>query len=151
MKRILSTIAFGLLFSGLMINLANAQDGDDKAAIQQVIESAYVKGIHIDGDPEAIRQGFHPEFTMFINRDNKITKVKIEDWIQRIIEGKKKNPNPAPKNVTSKFSLVDYTGNAAVARIELYKDGKHNFTDYMALYKFSDGWKIVAKIFQSHR
>jgi len=32
-----------------------------------------------------------------------------------------------------------------VARVELFKEGKHLFTDYMSLYRFQEGWKIVAK------
>ena len=43
---------------------------------------------------------------------------------------------------------MDVTGKAAVARVELFRDGKHVFTDYLSLYQFADGWKIVAKIFQ---
>jgi ketosteroid isomerase-like protein len=39
---------------------------------------------------------------------------------------------------------------AAVARVEVHRDGKHIFTDYLSLYRFADGWKIVGKIFQSH-
>ena len=39
---------------------------------------------------------------------------------------------------------------AAVVRLELYRDGKHTFTDYLSLYRFADGWKIVSKIFHVH-
>jgi len=46
--------------------------------------------------------------------------------------------------------MVNVTGNAAVARVEIYRDGKHAFTDYLSLYKFPDGWLIVGKIFQAH-
>ena len=44
---------------------------------------------------------------------------------------------------------MDVTGKSAVARVEIHRDGKHVFTDYLSLYQFADGWKIVAKIFQS--
>jgi hypothetical protein len=47
------------------------------------------------------------------------------------------------------FPLVDITNNEAVARVEVHRDGKHIFTDYLSLYSFADGWKIVGKIFQS--
>ena len=36
---------------------------------------------------------------------------------------------------------------AAVAKFELYREGEHIFTDYMTLYQFPDGWKIVGKIY----
>ncbi len=43
--------------------------------------------------------------------------------------------------------MIDITGTAAVVRLELFRDGVHVFTDYLSLYKFSEGWKIVSKIF----
>jgi hypothetical protein len=46
--------------------------------------------------------------------------------------------------------FVDVTGNAAIAKIEVFKDSRHVYTDYMSLYKFKDGWKIVNKIYQKH-
>ena len=60
--------------------------------------------------------------------------------------------NPDLKNVktTHNCALIDVTENAAVAKIEVYKDGKHVYTDYMSLYKFEEGWKIVNKIFATH-
>lgn len=48
------------------------------------------------------------------------------------------------------FTQVDVTGDAAVVRLELHRDGKHTFTDYLSLYRFPEGWKIVSKTFQSH-
>ncbi|HET8648387.1 MAG TPA: nuclear transport factor 2 family protein [Vicinamibacteria bacterium] len=48
------------------------------------------------------------------------------------------------------FTRIDVTGNAAVAQVQLHRNGKHTFTDFLSLYRFPDGWKIVGKIFHSH-
>ena len=32
----------------------------------------------------------------------------------------------------------------------VFRDGKHVFSDYLSLYKFEDGWKIIGKIFYRH-
>ena len=53
--------------------------------------------------------------------------------------------------LTYDLPLIDVEGEAAVARIELFRGGKHLFTDYQLLYKFDDGWKIVSKVYHSHR
>jgi hypothetical protein len=37
------------------------------------------------------------------------------------------------------------TGNAAMAKIELYQEEKKLFNDYLQLYKFKEGWSIVRK------
>ena len=123
----------------------------EKAAIQKVIENAYVKGIHINKDIDAIKKGFHPEFNMLILRDDKIIKFPINKWIESIKQRKEKEPEQPEVTITYKFPLIDVTGNAAVAKIEIYKDSKHIYSDYMSLYKFEDGWKIVNKIYYSHK
>jgi putative lumazine-binding protein len=35
-------------------------------------------------------------------------------------------------------------------RMLTLRDGTHTFTDYLSLYRFPDGWKIVSKTFQPH-
>lgn len=87
---------------------------------------------------------------MLINADEGLRKLTRNQWIARIEDGNRKNPDrPRPK-IDHEFSLVDVTGDSAVARVELHRDGKHTFTDYLSLYRTSDGWQIVGKIFQRH-
>lgn len=47
--------------------------------------------------------------------------------------------------------MIDITGNAAIAKVELYQEGNKIFTDYLSLYKFKEGWRIVSKICEDHR
>ena len=49
-----------------------------------------------------------------------------------------------------KFLVVDVTGSAASVKLELHQGDKRIFTDYLSLYKFPDGWKIVGKIYYRH-
>jgi hypothetical protein len=49
--------------------------------------------------------------------------------------------------VTHRIPNVSISGAAAVAMVEILFDDKHVFTDYMSLYRFDNGWRIVAKIF----
>lgn len=138
------------ILSGQESPQAPARTDDDVVAVKTVIEEAYVKGIHIDQNVEAIRKGFHPAFTMFAYKDGEITTTSIDEWIASIEEGKKKSPNRPKVDTKCEFVSVEVSGNAAVARLEMYKDGKHVFSDFMSLYKFVDGWKIVAKIYYRH-
>jgi len=156
--RHLSILAAVLVVAALLPGILSGQEtpqapvaeSDDVAAVKTVIEEAYVKGIHIDQNVEAIRKGFHPAFTMFACKDGEISKTSIDEWISSIEEGKKKNPNRPKVDTKCQFVSVEVSGNAAVARLEMYRDGKHVFTDFMSLYKFEDGWKIVAKIYYRH-
>ena len=122
----------------------------EKKAVMNVVEAAYVKGVHAEPSGEAMRQGFHPDFIMFVQDGEKITKVTRDEWITRVEAGIAKSsggPKPAVKH---EFPVVEVTGNAAIVRVELHRDGKHVFTDYISLYKFADGWKIIGKTFYRH-
>jgi hypothetical protein len=74
----------------MLLSVAAVGDESPDAAIIEVVDRAYVQGIHLDAD----------------------------------------------------------TADAAVAKVDLHRNGKHIFTDYIALYRFDDGWKLVGKTFQ---
>lgn len=74
--------------------------------------------------------------------------MTIKEWLTRIGEMKKQNPELWKGKTTYTFTLIDITGCAACAKIEVYKGNTFFSTDYMLLYRFTDGWKIVGKIFQ---
>jgi ketosteroid isomerase-like protein len=136
------------VLAALAAGAAVAADGD-RAAIESVIKAAYVEGVHIKGDPALMRKGFHPDFRMFVLREGALTTLTLDEWAARIEKGARERTGPAPQ-IRAEFPLVDVTKNNAVARVEIHRDGKHIFTDYLSLYRFADGWKIVGKIFQSH-
>jgi Putative lumazine-binding len=143
MKKILSAFVFSILFfQGFVF----AQS--DEEAVKQVVNSAYIEGIQNRGDVAVIRKGFHPSFNMLRLVDNAIVPVAIEDWITTLEKNKAQN-TPLIKT-TGKFINVDITGNAAVVKLELYREEKKVFTDYIALYKFTEGWRIVSKTFHRH-
>ncbi len=129
---------------------AFARNQDEKQAVIKVVEEAYVQGVHAHPDGEAMRQGFHAEFIMFVQEGGKINKVTRDEWITRIAAAQAKGANKPRPEIKAEFPLVEVTGSAAVVKVELYRDGKHTFTDYISLYKFDEGWKIVAKTFYRH-
>ena len=134
-----AVLAFGPTTPGL-----HAQNGHhDAEEIRSVIMSAYIHGLQSNGSRNDIRAGFHPEFVMKVLGEGAVTNVTIEDWIGRLPpEGQ------APdRTITADIPTVDVAGDAAVARVLVHYDGEHVFTDYMSLYRFPEGWRIVAKIF----
>lgn len=149
MKGLHRILAIGML-AGPAAVISLAAPPDDAADVKAVVQSAYVEGVHAKGDATLMRQGFHPDFRMLVLRDGKMSAVTLDEWAGRLDARNKENPNAAKPAIKAEYPVVDVTGNAAVVRVELYRDGKHTFTDYLLLYKLSDGWKIVSKIFQSH-
>ena len=130
----------------LVLAQAPRSGGSEEAAIEKVIAESYVQGIHINRDAEAIKQGFHPDFVMSVYDDGQLVQVTLPQWLGRMSLGEKN-----AHEIDHKFEKIDITGNAAQVRLALFSDGVQIYTDYFGLYKFPDGWKIVNKIFRSHR
>jgi Putative lumazine-binding len=130
---------------------AMAADAEDTAIIA-IVDKAYVHGVHIDNDPELMRAGMHDTFVMFVQSDKGVNQLTRDAWIERLTASKAKDAN-APKPEASKpeiradITVLDRSGKAAVAKVALFRNGKQVFTDYISLYRFEDGWKLVAKTF----
>lgn len=125
---------------------------EDKAAIKQIIQEAYVEGIQNAGSLEAIDKGFHPGFELMgIGKDGyTIWETHIYSWRERVRQKKEAPEASEKKQVTCQFEFIDVTGRAAIAKIYLFRNGEKIFTDYLSLYKFDNGWRIVSKIFNRH-
>ena len=116
-------------------------------AIKGVIENAYIEGIHGSVDEDIVKSGFHEDFTMLVLQDGKMNKVGIDTWLERLWANKVNNPNAPSPETTHQFEFVDVTGHTAAVKLQVFRDGNLFATDYMFLYKFDDGWKIVSKVF----
>lgn len=128
--------------------IAAAQAPSDEEAIRTLVQTAYVDGLQNLGDLEKTRAGFHPDFVLLGLRDGQMTRLPIADWIAS--SEKRKASGQKPPLTTCRFLSVDVTGVAAAVKLELHQNDKRIFTDYLSLYKFADGWKIVGKIFHRH-
>ncbi len=148
MKRItiLTAIAFALSVSVM------AQTPDDKEAIKKVIQAGYVDGLQNFGDTEVTKKCFYPGFfiTNYNPASNQITHTPIYNWIESV-EKTKASGNIPTRKITVEFDMIDVTGYTAMAKIRLIENGSRLlFTDYLLLYKFTEGWKIVQKTYMRH-
>lgn len=141
--------ALGILAGLPLAAVAFGAPGDSDE-VRAVVQSAYVEGVHVKSDPALMRKGFHPDFRMLVLKDGTVQVVTLDEWIGRLEAYTKANPNAPKPEIRAEYPAVNVEGSSAVVRVELYRDGKHVFTDFLSLYKLPDGWKIVGKIFQRH-
>ena len=120
---------------------------NDVDLIKAVIEEAYIQGIHEKQDADLARRGFHDSFQMHVLRDGGVFRVALADWLDRVEELKAQDPELWRQRTTVAYDLVDVAGEAAVAKFKVYKGDAFFSTDYMLLYRFAAGWRIVAKVF----
>jgi len=145
-----------ILFLGLFflcsISLIAQQSVNEEVEIKRVIQKSYIDGLHNKGDVKDIIEGFHPGFNLLGINDNMLTKYPIYSWVESFEKRKATDPAPpsAEKKMDCKYLLIDVTGNSAMAKIQLLRNNELIFTDYLQLYKFDEGWRIVSKIYYRH-
>ncbi len=140
-----------ILMALLIIPALTAHAQTDESAIKKVIEEGYVHGAFNALNPDAMAKTFHEDFAIYSPKGEAISKYPIAEWVAGV--EKRKNSaefNPDENVWDHKFNYVDVTGNSAQVKLELHKDGKHVYTDYLSLSKFDSGWRIVAKVYHKH-
>jgi hypothetical protein len=146
-------IYFFLFASFLFLNLQAQNLEAEKAAVQAVVQNAYIDGLQNEGDSVKINAGFHPDFKLLgIDKGEEMWKYPIKVWKKKQVEKRQKGDLPlkGDKFVTAKYQSIDITGDAAVVKLAYLVGGKKIYTDYLSLYKFGNKWKIVNKIFYKH-
>lgn len=127
-----------------------ASDKNKEESVIKVIEGAYVKGVFTVGDPVAMEEGFHEGFSLKGIRDGELSELAIAKWIEIIKKKKADGQFPPKLKYKFEYPLVEITGTTAMVKIEIFKDDKQIYTDYILLLKFSNGWKITDKIYFRH-
>lgn len=128
-----------------------SQDANiEKEAIKKAIQTGYVEGIQNEGDAKKIDAGIHPDFNLLgVGKGEQMWKLPIDEWKTRQVKKRKSGELPLPedKKVSVEYEFIDITGNAAVAKIKFFVGKEQRYVDYISLYKFESGWKMVNKIF----
>ncbi|RKZ35660.1 MAG: hypothetical protein DRQ49_19085, partial [Gammaproteobacteria bacterium] len=111
MKKVIIFMILSFFFTSLLFSANMGDVEKEKDAVKKTIVEAYVKGIHINRDVEAIKKGFDNEFNMVYLHGDHVHKLPIATWIEKIKKSKVKNPEPSKAKITYKFPMVDVTGN----------------------------------------
>ena len=121
---------------------ARAQSAADEAGVRAAVE-AYLDA-HATGSADRLRRVFHPVANLFFVRDDTLAQRSGAVYLDGF------NGTPAADEAQRRrwISMVDVTGNAAVARVVLDYPTV-TITDYFQLLRVQGEWRIVNKIFTS--
>lgn len=146
---ILSTLIF--LFSQSAFAQKKSRAYDNAAAIEEVIREAYINGVYNTGYILSVTQGFSPDFTAIVFEDKDQSRLEtIEDWVKKTEQNKASGNLPLKGDQEVSFSIVklEISNNIANARVQFMVGGKVQHTDFIGLYKFSTGWKLVNMMYE---
>ena len=152
MKKFLTSLLVVVLIGTLTaFTTYHIKDRIAEDEVTTLIEKAYIHGAFNELNPDAMAKGFHEDFAIFSAKGEALQRYEIEDWVASVKKRKASAEFDPAKNVWQhKFAHVDVTGNSASVKVELSKDSKHIYTDYLSLLKFESGWRIVAKVYMKH-
>ena len=125
-----------------------AEMQDETAAVQNAVVEGYIEGIVLKGDAGLVKKWWHEACEVVVLTEDGLQKIPVSGWVSQL----EQNPGtPFPGiTVTHEFEDVKVTGTAALAVVRVFFDGIQKYTDYLNLYKFGDGWKIVTKTYYTH-
>jgi hypothetical protein len=123
----------------LVCTPALAQDTEEDAVRAAVAH--YLQG-HATGDGAHHEMVFHPESKLFWIRDGQLNQRPSAEYIA----GASGKPADDEADRKRRIVMVDVTGDAAIAKVELdYPSAL--ITDYFSMLKVEGEWKIINKIF----
>lgn len=137
MKRPLIAIAGAVVALSAFVSVQGAREANEREAVEKPLK------MYLSGEPDQLKQAFHPGATMFFARNDSLIAVPIPEYIARVEESRAKGP--PPKRI-ERIAHVDISATTAIARIEL-EYPQQKLTDYMSLVKYGGEWRIVNKIF----
>jgi len=142
MKNVIFVILFSILLSVLLFT--QSSEDAEKESVKEVVQKAF-DAYYNDGDIELIKKYFHPGFNLLtMTRDNSLRYYFRYNIIDRAKQLKDMGRYPPKKRISIKFLSIDVVGNIASVKQDFYRGERHTCTDFLSLYKFKEGWRIVS-------
>jgi len=122
---------------------AHAAPPDPERDAVEATVRLYFQG-HATGNGDFFRRAFHPDaFVFWVDgKTGALTKRSSAEFAG----GASGKPADDEARRVRKILMVDITGNAAIAKVELAYPTMH-FIDYLSLLKLEGKWVIIDKIF----
>lgn len=153
MKRISTTLlCLGLAVSGIASSedilltphmSADYTEMEDYQAICVAI-GMYLKGC-ATGNSEDMKPAFLPQATVYWVEKGELKGGPIQILFDVI------DAMPGAGNQSAVISSINIEKNIAQVRLETDKEGGPRYSDMFQMLKTKDGWKIMSKIYYSHR
>lgn len=141
-----------LFFSLILISFLSQAQQSEEGAVKEAIKKTYADPLYMGGSVEDIKAGLHEGFEMYVYLRGEFSKHSKEQWVQRLeeVRSRPRSSTQVKHKNEYRFAMVDVTGQTAMAKLEILRDGKLNYTDYLTLYKIEGEWKLLSKFFTYH-
>jgi len=123
----------------VLIGIQNTMAQSDDVLIRETLNK-YITG-STGGQPELLKQAFHPDLNLYYVKNNQVATWSGVAYIKDTKQGH-------PTGEIGKILSIDYTNNAAVAKVEIANPKSEvPYIDYFMLLKTDKKWTIIHKMF----
>lgn len=122
----------------VFISFQNSNAQSEDTAIRETLNK-YING-STGGQPKLLKEAFHPNLNLYYVRKDTVRVWSGKAYILDTKEGK-------PTGEAGKILSIDYTNDAAMAKVEIASPGRTPYIDYFMLLKTKGEWTIIHKMF----
>ncbi|WP_299484813.1 nuclear transport factor 2 family protein [uncultured Allomuricauda sp.] len=134
-----------VLFFSVTVHTLLGQENPTKDDLQKLIVECDIEPLYLEGNLDKIKEGSHEEFRMNVLYKGTFYTRTRSEWLEDTKSVRKRN---LPlKSTTWEFAQIDYEGHTAVVKLILYEEEELKYVDYLTLYKFETGWRVITKQF----
>ena len=142
MKSITIFVHFLVLVSG--ISIAQDVKNSEVEAVKEVVQKA-IDAKYNYGNIELMKKYYHSGFNLLIVHNNELHYISLKKMITGVSKKKAKEEYPPKEKISIEFLSVEVAGYAATVRFDYFKGKRRTCADFMSLYKFKEGWRIVCQ------
>jgi hypothetical protein len=122
----------------------------EEKKLLRILRETYTFSMYIGPDGPKLADEFHPDFQILVPElDGRSGEIANVEW-RKPKPGRRSLPKPAGHDLAFDCHVLDITGKAAVAKVEVYLGGHLACTDYVLFARVGREWRIVGKIFHQH-
>lgn len=121
----------------------------DRTVIEGVITESYLIPVYLSTNTEAIKKGFHEKFSLYDLQKGELSLLSRDEWIESILLANQQT-QVKKKTYNWMFELIDIEEQTAMVKLRINENGTIKFVDYLTLYKFREGWRIITKQFTQY-
>ena len=118
--------------------------------IRRILEETYVQDMYVPRGRTTFSPEFHRSFRMLVPEfDGQTGRIADVDWVA---PGAERRADPKAIEASTEFdiSILDVTGKVGIGKVEVHRDGRLIYTDYVIFCKVAGEWKVVGKAFHPH-
>ncbi len=117
------------------MSIADSGTTRDRGHVRRLLEDIYVRDMYMKSSREALSREFDDAFHMLVPElDGRSMEPVSLHW-DGLDELRTNHPKAVMQGARFEFPFIDVIGNAAVARVDVFRDNERIFTDYVSLYR----------------